>query len=202
MSNIDRQYYEERAAHSFADKDKLQSEDNKIGHDIDKVISKVSETIKGSTIQYAATWLLDKDEWLDFEVNGDKNYPTLGKGRVVNVNPGVDNIGREERYTHLYIVLAEYKETFVGVPITNAKLLNDGTPVLRNELEVFLINPTTKKKYKEFRCTKPSVADLRNIRCFDKSRIIKDGIYTAARIIPDTYKSAVREGIVNIFKFE
>src|SRR5674536_171118 len=154
MSNIDRQYYEERATYNFIDKDKLQDEDSNIEQDIDEIISKTSGIIKNSNIQYVSTWLLDKDAWLDFEENGRKDYPTLGKGRVVNVNPGVDNIGREERYIHMYIVLAEYKETFIGVPITNAKLLADRSPILRNELEVILINPTTKKKYTEFRCNK------------------------------------------------
>lgn len=200
MDTSDKKYYEERASHGFVDKDKCQNTDAKIAIDIDAVISKTTEIIKNSSIQYAATWLLDKNNWIDFELNEDKDYPTLGKGRVVNVNPGVDNIGREERLTHMYIVLAEYKETFIGIPITNAKLVN-GKPILRNEFEILLVNPNTKKPFKEFRCNKPSVADLRNIRSFDKSRIIRDAVYTAARIIPQTYKDAINQTLKDTLTF-
>lgn len=200
MDSINRKYYEQRIVNKFKDKDKKQSTDPNIGKDIDNTFSKIKELVKDSSIQHASTWLLDKTNWIDFEVNGEQNYPQLGKGRVINVNPGVDNIGREQRYVHMYIVLEEYKETFVGIPITNAKL-EDGIPVLRNDMEVLLINPEGKKPYKEFRCNKPSVADLRNIRGFDKKRIIQDNVYTAARTIPDTYKEAISKAIVKLFTF-
>lgn len=197
---IDKQYYETRALHTFKDKDKNQHIDPNIEISINKIICEMLEILKTFSIQSVSTWLLDKNNWIDYELNGDKSYPYLGKGRVVNVNPGVDNIGREERFIHMYIVLAEYKETFIGIPITNAKLVNE-IPVLRNELEVFLVNPDNKKPYKEFRCNKPSVADLRNIRCFDKSRIIKDSVYIAARIIPQTYKNSISDALKKIFTF-
>lgn len=200
MSYIDRSYYEQRATNKFKDKDKKPSTDIKIIKDITTIISKINNKIAQSSIQDAATWLLEKDDWLSFEESGPEHYPQLGRGRVINVNPGIDNIGREQRYIHMYIVLAEYKETFVGVPITNAKIKNN-KPVLRNEMEVLLINPNYKKPYKEFRCPKPSVVDLRNIRGFDKKRIVKDSLYKTGRFIPDTYKSDIDNAILKLFIF-
>lgn len=200
MNYIDREYYKSRALNGFKDKDKIQSQDKNIEPDIDKILCETGKKVKDFSIQDVATWLLDKDTWLDFEDNGNQPYPQLGKGRVINVNPGIDNIGREQRYVHMHIVLAEYKETFIGVPITNAKI-EKNKPVLRNELEVLLKDPKYKKPFKEFRCPKPSVVDLRNIRGFDKKRIVEDKLYSSGRSIPNTYKRNIEQAILRLFTF-
>jgi len=196
--SIDKKYYEERSSSKFPDKDFKAISCKQIVDDVDEVMSEISRIIKEKSIFDVSTWILDKINWLDYEKNGSKIYPHLGKWRVVNVNPGIDNVGREQRNIHMYIVLAEYKETFVGIPITNAAILNNVT-VLRNEMEVLLVNPKGKKPFKEFWIVKPSVADLRNIRGFDKSCVIDDSLYQIGRIVPDTYQDAISKGIIDTF---
>lgn len=202
MSYIDRDYYENIVlSPNNTNRRNQQSTDTNIKGDTDTVINELRKIIERSTIEYASTWLLERDNWLDFENNGSADYPRLGNGRVINVNPGVDNLGHEQRYIHMYIVLSEYKETFVGVPITNAQL-KEGVPTLRNDMEVLLVDPTYKKPFKEFRCKKPSVADLRNIRGMDKKRVILDNLYTIGRTIPNTYKQAISQKIIDLFTFK
>ena len=73
-----------------------------------------------STIPHAANLILEKTTYIDCEYKAMPTLTaTLGVGRVVTVNPGSDNIGREQRYLHCYIVMADMDTMFMGIPITN-----------------------------------------------------------------------------------
>lgn len=106
--------------------------------DIDSIITEYKSIVDDRNIEFTSTWLLEKDIWIQGE---KKSLPEergdLTRGRVVNVNPGVSRMGREQRFIHPYIVLAEHKETFIGVPITNMALdKKTGQYYLRNIFEV------------------------------------------------------------------
>lgn len=169
----------------------------------------VSNEFKGvfseGTVQFASTYLLEKNMWLLAEKQEvPLETATLSRGRVVLVNPGVNGIGREQRYIHPYIVLGEYKETFIGVPITNKAKNKAGEYYLRNYFEVDLIDPDEVKGFTEYRNTKPSVADVRNISGLDKRRIIQNTLYLDKKFAPKTYLNAIstkiRESIALIVK--
>lgn len=159
--------------------------------DIERVIGEYKMVISGSSAEFTSTWLLEKDTWIQGETRIlAEELDILSRGRVVNVNPGASRIGREQRFIHPYIVLAEHKDTFIGIPITNqAYSKKDNVYYLRHpfEVELLLRDPESKKPYKQFRCRKPSVADTRNISGLDKRRIIKDALYADKKTVPDEY---------------
>lgn len=162
------------------------------------------ETIENKDIEYSGTYVLEKFLFCQAEFNKMPFDETkLGRGRVVSVNPGSDNIGREQRYIHYYIVLAEYKNMFIGVPITNMAFdKNNNKHYLRNPFEVELINPSSdlsKKPYKEYWTTKPSVADIRNISGLDKRRILNNNIYNQVKFAPQKYMDDIKSKMLTIF---
>lgn len=164
---------------------------------VSDVLNECTSIIVNEKNKYVSTWLLDKDLWLQHEKNvSEMETEVLSRGRIVLVNPGVTRIGREQRYMHNYIVLGEYKETFIGVPVTNmAKNKKTGEYYLRNFFEVELIDPEGEKKFSEYRCSKKSVADIRNISGLDKRRIIKNHLYEDKKFVPDTYLNAISQKI-------
>lgn len=165
--------------------------------DLEHVVGEYKAVIQSNNVKFTSTWLLEKDVW----IQGEKNQlvaelDTLNRGRVVNVNPGAARIGREQRFIHPYIVLAEHKDTFIGVPITNKAYDKvKKTYYLRHFLEAELVlrDPNSPKPYKEFRCKKPSVADIRNIAGLDKRRIIKDQLYLDKKTVPVEYLEEISD---------
>ena len=159
--------------------------------DIETVIGEYKTVVNSNNAEFTSTWLLEKDTWIQGETNqllAELN--TLSRGRVVNVNPGAARFGREQRFIHPYIVLAEHKDTFIGVPITNMAYDKKNNIYYKRhplEVELLLRDPNSKKPYKQFRCVKPSVADVRNISGLDKRRIIKDDLYNGKKTAPDEY---------------
>lgn len=193
---INRQYYE-KLTYTKPDSEEKCCLYNNITNDVDLLSSESQDVLKSQINEFTSTWLLDKDLWIQHE-NGKLNsdIETLSRGRVILVNPGVTKLGREQRYMHYYIVLGEYKETFIGVPITNmAYNKKNGQYYLRNYFEVELIDPTSSKPYNEYRCTKRSVADVRNISGLDKRRIVKNQLYTDKKYAPSTYLNLISEKI-------
>lgn len=170
---------------------------NDLSSDISTILTKIKGVLDENEFQFIATWLLENDLWVNCQQNNFKiDTETLSRGRVITVNPGVTNIGREQRYIHCYIVLGEFHETFIGVPITNMAFNQTSQQYyLRNVFEVELINPNTKKPFTEFRVKKPSIADIRNISGFDKRRIIKNQLYYDKKFAPKTYMDAISEKI-------
>lgn len=164
--------------------------------DMDKVLGGYKLILQKQNIQFISSWILDKHLLLEVE-QGKKNVikEKLSRGRVVHVNPGAANLGREQRFIHPYIVLGEYEGTFIGVPITNMAKNSRRENYLRNIFEVELVPPNRKKKFTEFRCKKRSVADIRNIRGLDKRRIVQDNLYKTPRFAPDEYLDAISENI-------
>lgn len=167
--------------------------------DINLIIGKYKNVVDNQNAEFTSTWLLEKDVWIQGE---EKTLPeerdTLTRGRVVNVNPGASRLGREQRFIHPYIVLAEHKETFIGVPITNMAFdKKSKMHYLRHayEVELVLNDPTTPKPFKQFRCVKASVADIRNIGGLDKRRILKDKLYFDKKTVPDEYLTSISEKI-------
>jgi hypothetical protein len=168
-----------------------------IAEDLKIITNEQDKILSGSTIQYASTWILERDLWLQTENNTlSPNKEILSRGRVISVNPGVSGIGREQRYIHPYIVLGEYQDTFIGVPITNmAKNKKTEEYYLRHFFEVEMIHSNGTKPFTEYRVQKRSVADIRNISGVDKRRIIKDPLYSNAKFAPDSYLNAISEKI-------
>ncbi|MCC5909398.1 MAG: type II toxin-antitoxin system PemK/MazF family toxin [Clostridiaceae bacterium] len=166
-------------------------------NDVTSILNESKGIVTNEKNKYASTWLLDKDLWIQHEKKqSESEVGTLSRGRIVLVNPGVTRIGREQRYMHNYIVLGEYKETFIGVPITNMALnKKTGKYYLRNFFEVELIDPEQDKEFSEYRCSKRSVADVRNISGLDKRRIIKNNLYEDKKFVPDTYLNAISNKI-------
>ena len=165
--------------------------------EIPDILEDSKNILHDNSIKYATTWILEKDLWVQHEKGQITPIKEkLSRGRIVLVNPGVSGIGREQRYMHNYIVLGEYQETFIGVPVTNMAY-NDKTRehYLRNFFEVELIDPETEKKFNEYRCSKPSVADVRNIAGLDKRRIIQNDLYHDKKFVPNTYLNAISEKI-------
>lgn len=171
--------------------------DESIVTDLEKLHYESKQLITNQNIKYSGTWLLERDIWLQSEKNTlPRHTDTLSRGRVVLVNPGTGNIGREQRYVHPYIVLGELDDTFIGVPITNmATDKQTGKYYTRHFFEVQLKNPGGKKPFKEYRCSKPSVADIRNIAGLDKRRIIQDQLYIDEKYVPKTYLDAISQKI-------
>jgi len=167
--------------------------------DIERVIGEYKTVINNSSAEFTSTWLLEKDTWIQGEnkiLVEDRDI--LSRGRVVNVNPGASRIGREQRFIHPYIVLAEHKDTFIGIPITNkAYSRTENAYYLRHpfEVELLLRDPSSTKPYKQFRCRKPSVADTRNISGLDKRRIIKDSLYADKKTVPSEYLEDISDKI-------
>ena len=74
--------------------------------DLELIHAESRKLIEGQNIKFAGTWLLERDLWLQSENKTlAAHTETLSRGRVVLVNPGVGNIGREQKYVHPYIVL-------------------------------------------------------------------------------------------------
>lgn len=168
-----------------------------IENDINCIITEYKEILLQSNIKHTSTWLLEKDLLILYEKKlCPPENETLSRGRIVLVNPGVSNIGREQRYLHHYIVLGEFKETFIGVPITNmAYDKSRKIYYLRNFFEVELKDPDYKKPFSEYRCSKPSIADVRNISGLDKRRIVQNQLYKDKKFVPNTYLNAISEKI-------
>ncbi|HKL10116.1 MAG TPA: hypothetical protein VJ990_01655 [Clostridia bacterium] len=168
---------------------------DQIGNDVEMLMDEYGNILNGEKVKYTSTWLLEKDIFIKHEKEEiGKEEEVLSRGRVVLVNPGVSKIGREQRYMHYYIVLGEHKETFIGVPITNMANNQNGY-YLRNFFEVELIDPKGKKPFKEYRCSKRSVADVRNICGLDKRRIVKNWLYEEKKYAPNEYTNSISKKI-------
>lgn len=175
-----------------------------IEEDIKNIMKDYIDKLDKVSLKHIYALLKEKELFIKSESNEiEPNMETLSRGRVVMVNPGADGIGREQRHIHPYIVLGEFKETFIGVPITNMAY-NKKTEefYLRNYYEVELKDPDTKKKYNEYRTKKPSVADIRNISGLDKRRIVDSELKEVKKYVPDTYLHAIsmkiRESLAKI----
>lgn len=117
MDHIDREKYE-KLTNDKPNCFNNSNTDQTIISDIDVILDESKKLIQEQNIHYAGTWLLERDLWLQSEKNTLPKYTeSLSRGRIVLANPGSDNIGREQRYVHPYIILGEYQETFIGVPI-------------------------------------------------------------------------------------
>lgn len=172
----------------------LTDEDNEnLKNDVSSLLTSYQTITQSHSLQNISTWLLEKEIYVETENNTlAAETDSLGRGRVVLVNPGVDNIGREQRCVHYYIVLGEYEETFIGVPITNmAYDSTSNTYYIRHFFEVELKNPASKKPFLQFRVAKPSVADARNIVGLDKRRIAKNKLYYDKKYVPPEYLTAI-----------
>ena len=194
--HVDREFYEQLSIKQPDCFNKCNTTQDVVD-DINRVLNECTGIIVNEKNKFASTWLLDKDLWIQHEkkISGAE-IEVLSRGRIVLVNPGVTRIGREQRYMHNYIVLGEYKETFIGVPVTNmAKNKETGEYYLRNFFEVELIDPEGEKKFSEYRCSKKSVADIRNISGLDKRRIIKNHLYNDRKFVPDTYLNDISQKI-------
>jgi len=194
VSYIDRTKHEDKIETKPDALNKAETDDE-VMIDVELLQAEYKKILSDQNIKFTGTWLLERDLWLAAENNLlPPNTDTLSRGRVVLVNPGVSNIGREQKLVHPYIVLGEHKDTFIGVPITNmAKDKETDEYYLRHFFEVELKDPEGRKKkpFNEYRCTKPSVADVRNISGFDKRRIIRDQLYTDKKFVPDAYLKAI-----------
>ncbi|MCF8019016.1 MAG: hypothetical protein K9L62_06355 [Vallitaleaceae bacterium] len=166
-------------------------------YDLQKVFERYKLNIVDSNLKFISTWLLENDLYLKTVKNTiPSNNETLSRGRAINVNAGVSGIGREQKYPHVYIVLGEHQDTFIGVPITNMAFdRKTNRYYLRHFYEVELKSPDNKKPYSEFRCMKPSVADIRNISGLDKRRIIKNKLYDDKKFVSSNYLNAVNDKI-------
>ncbi len=164
---------------------------------IDGVFDKYKILVKSKLVKFIASWILEKDLWLNSEDNLlPPETETLSRGRAVNVVIGVNGIGREQKLPHVYIVLGEHNDTFIGVPITNmAYDKRKRACYLRHYFEVELTNPLYDKPFNQFRCKKPSVADVRNISGLDKRRILKNQLYTDKKFVPEEYLNAISDKI-------
>lgn len=178
-------------------KDISEINEQEIDMDIKNTIKSYIDTLDTVSLKHIYSFLKEKDLFIKSENKEiEVDTTTLSRGRVVMVNPGADNIGREQRHIHPYIVLGEFKETFIGVPITNMAYNNKTQKhYLRNYYEVELKNPDTKKKYNEYRTKKPSVADIRNISGLDKRRIVDSELKVEKKFVPDTYLNAISKKI-------
>jgi len=168
-------------------------------YDLQLVLKKYKITILENELKFISTWLLEADLFAKY-MSGTtpSDTATLSRGRAVNVNAGVMGIGREQKYPHVYIILGECDDMFIGVPITNMAYDNKRKVYyIRHFYEVELINPMGKKPYNSFWCNKRSVADVRNISGIDKRRIIKNDLYNQCKFIPNEYLSAISEKIKN-----
>lgn len=172
-------------------------EEEEIKSDIKEIMNNYIEKLDDTSLKHIYALLKEKEIFIESENKTlDANCEVLSRGRVVMVNPGSDGIGREQRYIHPYIVLGEFKETFIGVPITNMAYNNEKKEYyLRNYFEVELKDPDTKKKFTEYRTKKPSVADIRNICGLDKRRIVESELSKVRKYAPDTYLNAISKKI-------
>ena len=175
-----------------------------IEEDIKNIMKDYIDKLDKVSLKHIYALLKEKELFIKSESNEiEPNMETLSRGRVVMVNPGADGIGREQRHIHPYIVLGEFKETFIGVPITNMAYNKKNEEFyLRNYYEAELKDPDTKKKYNEYRTKKPSVADIRNISGLDKRRIVDSELKEVKKYVPDTYLHAIsmkiRESLAKI----
>lgn len=172
--------------------------EEEIRQDIQDIMIKYIATLDKTSLKHIYALLKEKELFVkceNKEVQDDTT--TFTRGRVVMINPGSDRIGREQRYIHPYIILGEFKETVIAVPITNMAF-NKKTQkyYLRNPYEVELKNPDTKKKYTEYRTKKRSVADIRNICGFDKRRIVDSQLNHDIKFAPKEYMNDISENII------
>jgi hypothetical protein len=161
-------------------------------------------TITNESVEHSGTMLLEKSIYIDSEYNGmSPIFNAINVGRVLQINPGSDNIGREQRYVHCYIVLAEIQTMIIAVPITNMAFDKDRREYyLRNDFEVELQNPDSdfkKKPFTEFWCIKPSIADIRNIAGLDKRRIVQNSFFAYPKYAPSTYLIDIRTKMKILF---
>jgi len=114
MQSIDREKY----INLLSQTNYTKQTQNDFSPDILKIFTKIKSILDENEFQFIATWLLENDLWINCRHNTiEIDTATLSRGRVITVNPGVSNIGSEQRYIHCYVVLGEFHETFIGVPI-------------------------------------------------------------------------------------
>lgn len=196
MSLIDRAKHETFCIQADSTKQTCANQEG-VTEDIKKVFDEYNSVVSSNNLKYSSTWLLERDLWLQSEKGSSEfDNETLSRGRIVAVNPGVSNIGREQRFIHYYIVVGEYEDTFIGIPITNMAYDKEkGKYYLRHFYEAELINPDVPKPFNQFRCNKPTVADVRNIAGLDKRRIVKNALYNSKKYVPNTYLEAIAKKI-------
>ncbi|RFU70620.1 type II toxin-antitoxin system PemK/MazF family toxin [Peribacillus saganii] len=93
---------------------------------------------------------------------------SFSRGKVLSIDFGTSNLDYEFSLTHTGIVLAEYKNLLVVVPVTSQK--DKTLTSLPKEIQDVLI-PITKKEYPFFE--NDSFALLHHIRSISKNRITK-----------------------------
>ncbi|MBS4191204.1 type II toxin-antitoxin system PemK/MazF family toxin [Bacillus sp. FJAT-49705] len=108
----------------------------------------------------------NKDDGSEFHFN-----QTFSRGKMLSIDFGVTNIGREFSLTHTGIVIADYTSMVVVVPLTSQNSINlDKVPT--NIKKTFI--PVYKKDYPQLE--NDSYIQVHQIKSVSKNRITRKGI--------------------------
>jgi mRNA-degrading endonuclease toxin of MazEF toxin-antitoxin module len=137
--------------------------------------------MKNQTLRTSITFSLWNHLYNDYGIHGDKREqtkkPVCGKnysrGRLLLIDFGHHNIGREFSYPHIGIVLANYYRMLIVAPVTS-----DEGKTYPPDIEKSIVHARC-SEYSQFR--KDSLILAHQIRVIDKNRVINDLHQTIAK---------------------
>ncbi|EMI10877.1 uncharacterized protein YifN (PemK superfamily) [Anoxybacillus tepidamans] len=161
----------------------------KINSELPKNLKDTEDLVKGLTIEQAIKFILWNGLWNQYGIFGDKREEArifkekdkegnlvekdyyskrYGRGKLLSIDFGVSNIGRELSYVHTGIVIDDYPSIVVVVPMTSKK--DSGLNNISDEIKKCII-PVLKKDYPEIK--EDSYILTHQIRAVSKNRITK-----------------------------
>lgn len=144
---------------------------NKIISKLSKSLLETENILHKQNIKNELEFILWNDLWNNYGIYGDKRDNSrnnsanslFGKGRLLYLDYGQHNIGVEFSFSHMGIVLKDFKSLIVVVPVTS-----DKGQIYSDEIENSIIR-VKKKDYKQF--NENSIILIHQVQSLSKNRI-------------------------------
>jgi len=152
----------------------LTAQEPDVMHQVRNTLADTRVLLESKSIDESIEFTLWNGFWNDYGIHGPRREQprdlvcskVQNRGRLLNINFGQHNIGREFSYAHIGIVIANFQRMVVVVPVTSS-----GGKQIPKELKDAII-PVKSSDYFQFH--NDSWILTHQIRAIDKNRIKKD----------------------------
>lgn len=150
-------------------------------NNLEKSFQKSLEAVKKQDLFNSLSFYMWNEIWNDYGIYGAKKEhkrnkfagKNFSRGRLIFIDYGQHNIGREFSYEHIGVVLQDFGNLITVLPVTS-----DRGQTFDSRIEKSIIRVKS-KDYNQF--DNDSILLLHQIRSIDKNRIVKDLFKAIAR---------------------
>jgi len=158
------------------------SDDEFVSSQLNDTLGQSKNSISNYTLEKTIPFVLWNDSWNNYGVfglksNEKKQYWRYSGGQIVHVDFGCGNIKTELSFPHPAIILYNFAQTAIVIPITT----DDKKTAFDDEIENVII----KVKSKENSIPNDSIINIHQLKAIHKERIINKLKYNVKKYIVD-----------------